>query len=916
MSSTWNGKPWMAAVILSLLVAGIVSIPASGDGARLITFPYRDDLDYSPNWSVVEGTWRYHDGLFNGSGYGARDGLVGFDARAVAGDAAWQNYNFSGRFKIVDGTEAAVLFRVQEAKNGENNGRCIQVSNAIGGGASVYRINDGRVLQKTAALDIYAGIWYSFTILVSGDRADYYVNGTWVLNYTNIEFTTGKVGLKAYKSTCHFDNMEVRNYATNAILFSDSFGADPLRGWDPQKGTWYFSGGYCNLISDGARDDVVLAPVRAPGTRWTARVQLEWTAGTSFETGLCFNIANTSSNYLAYLSASDNTIRILRRDNGTVNDRWAQASLPVKKANWYTLTIIRDDANLTLFVNTARILTKNDTDFLPGDGFAFASSAGSQERVAFDFIEVQEGVNPPRPDLLVNLSALELYPPHPNPNEEVLIKLGIDNIGNADAAGNYSVRLSFNGTTLAAVYPENVLVAGRTELVFIHWKANISGNLSLLITADAQEQIAETNESNNNATVWLDVNIPPLASMAVTPEDASALVDEELVFNGSASSDQDGSISTYLWSFGDRTGASVAVARHKYAGPGTYIVTLNVTDNDGASGIAGRTVTVQVRVPSVNITWSPVKGNVTTVFNFRFQLYDPDHTFSGFRWDFGDGSNTTDQAPSHRYSDDGTFNVTFIIIYNQGRNFTSVQQQLVVQNTPPEARIVTAPAEVPKNQRAFFRACATDPDDLAGPLLISWSFPDGTEAAGEEAWYVFNRSGVFRVTLTVTDEAGLNSTTFTLVRVTNLPPNASFALPPPAYINATFTFNASFSVDPDGQIVNFSWDFGDGQKARGMVVSHNYSAAGNFTITLTVTDDEGGTNSSSQTLMVRAQPTVPPAPNPEPKQSFPLAMVMMVMAVAVLVMAVLAWLGLRKGEKQAGTAPKENEQQGPGGFQG
>jgi PKD repeat protein len=77
---------------------------------------------------------------------------------------------------------------------------------------------------------------------------------------------------------------------------------------------------------------------------------------------------------------------------------------------------------------------------------------------------------------------------------------------------------------------------------------------------------------------------------------------------------------------------------------------------------------------------------------------------------------------------------------------------------------------------------------------------------------------------------------------TNLltPPVADFTYSPiEPYMNETVTFDASGSYDPDGTIVSYEWNFGDGLNSTGMIVTHAYEASGNYVVTLTVTDDDG-----------------------------------------------------------------------------
>jgi PKD repeat protein len=69
-------------------------------------------------------------------------------------------------------------------------------------------------------------------------------------------------------------------------------------------------------------------------------------------------------------------------------------------------------------------------------------------------------------------------------------------------------------------------------------------------------------------------------------------------------------------------------------------------------------------------------------------------------------------------------------------------------------------------------------------------------------------------------------------------------------VNQTITFNASSSYDPDGNITNYEWDFGDGEKAEGKIVTHSYSSVGNYTVKLTMRDDDEATNSTAVVIQI------------------------------------------------------------------
>jgi len=86
----------------------------------------------------------------------------------------------------------------------------------------------------------------------------------------------------------------------------------------------------------------------------------------------------------------------------------------------------------------------------------------------------------------------------------------------------------------------------------------------------------------------------------------------------------------------------------------------------------------------------------------------------------------------------------------------------------------------------------------------------------------------------------------------NQPPNAAFSMTPPAGMAPlSILFDGSASSDPDGNIVSYTWDFGDGSPdASGPTAMHTFAATGNLTVTLTVEDDQGVQHTLSQTITV------------------------------------------------------------------
>jgi large repetitive protein len=147
-------------------------------------------------------------------------------------------------------------------------------------------------------------------------------------------------------------------------------------------------------------------------------------------------------------------------------------------------------------------------------------------------------------------------------------------------------------------------------------------------------------------------------------------------------------------------------------------------------------------------------------------------------------------------------------------------------------------------------------NDDVGILEYSWEFPnqDPAQMIGIQGERSFQESGDYTVRLTVTDSAGQSNATEVLIHVENTPPIASARFSNDAPIpGESVLFDASSSLDPDGQLIDFIWDFGDGSTRRGTRVSHVYSQLGLYEVRLTVVDNAGALSTISHTMTVHTQ---------------------------------------------------------------
>jgi len=235
--------------------------------------------------------------------------------------------------------------------------------------------------------------------------------------------------------------------------------------------------------------------------------------------------------------------------------------------------------------------------------------------------------------------------------------------------------------------------------------------------------------------------------------------------------------------------------------------------------------------------------------------YDPDGTIS-YNWDFGDGNTATGVTVSHAYSDNGSYSVTLTVTDNAGATDSAHATKTVMNRQPVASFTETAETVNTDETISFDASDSSDPDGTI--VNYSWDFGDGTKGTGVSVQHAYSQDGTYTVTLTVTDDDGATDTSSATKTVLNRIPIASFTESAETVsIGESIHFDASGSYDPDGTIVNYLWDFGDGNTATGVEVDHAYEDDGVYTVTLTVIDDDDATGSATATKTVLNQPPVP-----------------------------------------------------------
>jgi len=203
---------------------------------------------------------------------------------------------------------------------------------------------------------------------------------------------------------------------------------------------------------------------------------------------------------------------------------------------------------------------------------------------------------------------------------------------------------------------------------------------------------------------------------------------------------------------------------------------------------------------------------------------------------------------------------TFLLAATAAAVLATIVGCALLLNQPPIARFTASLLSGSSPLRVDFDAGASnDPDGRIASY--EWDFADGSTDTGKTTSHTFTTATTqtYTVRLTVTDDDGAASVGYQSIEVLGSPvsgnnaPTARFTSSP-TYGNSPLTvqFNASSSTDADGTIALYSWNFGDNSTGAGKILSHTFTAAAttNFTVRLTVTDNQGTTGSTTAVITV------------------------------------------------------------------
>ncbi len=336
----------------------------------------------------------------------------------------------------------------------------------------------------------------------------------------------------------------------------------------------------------------------------------------------------------------------------------------------------------------------------------------------------------------------------------------------------------------------------------------------------------------------------PKPTALFTPNQSSACSHTISFTNNSNVSS--GSITANNWNLGDASTATTFNTSHTYANTGTYNVELICTTNMGCKDTTMVPVVISP-LPSVSFVNNTVCLNSSTSFTNNSTVSSGAITSTS--WQFGNGNQSTLSQPTQQYLAAGTYPVTLSVTTNNNCT-NSVTQQVIVNPLPTVA--FTA-----NNVCEGLATNYINTSSITGGSISNyiWDFnADGTpDNTTQSPTNLFTVPGTYTTQLMVVSNNNCSATRTVLVNVYPNPVAQFSSTPVCNGIATPFTNQCTIS---SGQVVSYSWNFGDATTGNTASPLHNYTNYGTYNVVLTATSNFNCTNTIAQSAIVYPKPNV------------------------------------------------------------
>lgn len=289
---------------------------------------------------------------------------------------------------------------------------------------------------------------------------------------------------------------------------------------------------------------------------------------------------------------------------------------------------------------------------------------------------------------------------------------------------------------------------------------------------------------------------------------------------------------------------------------GLAILATLIAGCGGSGTVATPGASAQPDLPAVSlVVVSPATPLAGIPVNF---LANATGTNLGYTWNFGDGSaidTTSGYSPTHTFTGGGSYAVKVTVTDTRSQRQATASLTVVVEALTLPVTI-SSPGDQPFNAGQvvnFASSYGTVPStNPATNLSYDWSFGDGSsDASVATPGHIFNQPGTYVVTVIVTDgNFNMGKATKTLVVSGTQPPLTSKVIFTDQYASG-LPYGNAFTFSAQGQgtgVLQYAWDFGDGNTGTGQNTNHTFGTTGAYTVTVVLRDGSGHTATYSQVI--------------------------------------------------------------------
>lgn len=381
-----------------------------------------------------------------------------------------------------------------------------------------------------------------------------------------------------------------------------------------------------------------------------------------------------------------------------------------------------------------------------------------------------------------------------------------------------------------------VAIPGATTRVFA---ASISGAYRVRVS---------DGSGNIDSSRVIDVFIVPFPASGFTVNQSTqCITGNSFTFTNTSTISQ--GTATYTWYYGDGSLQLSTNGSHTYASPGSYTVKLVATSNYGCVDSTRLNVSVQqppVADFAVNTSAQCLNGNQFFFTNNSSSPGSP----ATYRWDFGDGSTSTQVNPAYQFNQSGNFSVKLVATAQSGCR-DSVTQNVVVHPKPVVAFTVNNNQQC---QTGNFFQFTNNSVVSGGSLTHIWKFGDGVTSGSTSPSHSYLNSGIYPVQLIEVSDKGCKDSLVMNVKV-DPSPTALFTVNKTVdcFAEHQFVFNNTSTVSA-GTFTN-AWDFGDGIGSSTLLnPSYRYLQPGTYRVTLNISTPNNCTSTYTVNLYLNQTP--------------------------------------------------------------